>query len=74
MTETLGFLLAEAAATLSRAGFAEPQRRARRLVAAALDLTPTELFAHPEQVLDEEKNPTTPTYTFSTRNNTCDKQ
>jgi release factor glutamine methyltransferase len=55
VTETLGSLLAEAAATLSRAGFAEPRRRARRLVAAALDLTPTELLAHPEQVLDEQR-------------------
>jgi release factor glutamine methyltransferase len=55
VTETLGSLLAEAAATLTRAGFAEPRRRARRLVASALDLTPAELLAHPEQVLDEQR-------------------
>ena len=54
MTETLGSLLAEAAATLTQAGFAEPRRRARRLVASALDLTPAELLAHPEQVLGEQ--------------------
>jgi release factor glutamine methyltransferase len=55
MTETLGSLLDEAAATLTRAGFAEPRRRARRLVALALDLTPAELLARPEQVLDEQR-------------------
>jgi len=55
VTDTLGSLLAEAAATLSRAGFAEPRRRARRLVASALDLTPAELLAHPEQVIDEQR-------------------
>ena len=55
MTETLGSLLAEASATLSRAGFAEPRRRGRRLVAAVLDLTSSELLAHPEQVLDEQR-------------------
>ncbi len=55
MTETLGSLFAEAAATLTRAGFAEPRRRARRLVASALDLAPAELLAHPEQVLDKQR-------------------
>jgi release factor glutamine methyltransferase len=55
VTETLGSLLAEAAATLTRAGFAEPRRQARRLVASALDLTPAQLFAHPERVLDEQR-------------------
>jgi release factor glutamine methyltransferase len=55
VTETLGSLLAEAAATLMEAGFAEPRRRARRLVASALDLTPAELLAHPEQMLDEQQ-------------------
>jgi release factor glutamine methyltransferase len=55
VTETLGSLLAEAAATLTRAEFAEPRRRARRLVASALDLTPAELLAHPERVIDEQR-------------------
>ncbi len=53
--KTLGSLLAEAAATLTRAGFEEPRRRARRLIASALDLTPVELLSHPERVLDEHQ-------------------
>lgn len=55
MTETLGSLLAEVAATLSRAGFAEPRRAARRLVASALDLIPAELLGYPERGLDERR-------------------
>ncbi len=55
MTETLGSLLAEVAATLSQAGFAEPRRAARRLLAAALDLTPAELLGHPERGLDQQR-------------------
>jgi release factor glutamine methyltransferase len=52
---TLGSLLGEAACKLSRAGFAEPRRAARRLVASSLDLTPAELLAHSEQALDEQQ-------------------
>ena len=52
---TLGALLGEAASMLSRAGFAEPRRLARRLVASILDLPPAELLAHPEQVLNERQ-------------------
>ena len=55
MTETLGLLVAEAAAPLAQVGFAEPRRRARRLVASALDLAPAELLAHPERVIDEQR-------------------
>jgi release factor glutamine methyltransferase len=55
VTETLGSLVAEAAAILARAGFAEPRRRARRLVASALDLAPAELLAHPERMIDEQR-------------------
>ena len=55
MTETLGSLVAEAAATLAQVGFAEPRRRARRLVASALDLAPAELLADPERVIDEQR-------------------
>ena len=40
---------------LSRAGFAEPRRAARQLVASTLDLTPAELLGHSEQVLDEQQ-------------------
>jgi release factor glutamine methyltransferase len=53
--ETLGSLLGEAASTLSRAGFAEPRRLARRLVASALGLTPAELLGRPEQVVDQQQ-------------------
>jgi len=51
VTDTLGAILAEAAAALSTAGFDEPRRRARRLVAGSLGLSPTELLGHPEHGL-----------------------
>jgi release factor glutamine methyltransferase len=53
--ETLGSLLGEVAATLSRAGSAEPRRAARRLVASTLDLTPSELLGRSDRVLDEQQ-------------------
>jgi release factor glutamine methyltransferase len=53
--ETLGSLLGDAASRLSRAGFAEPRRAARRLVASTLDLTRAELLGYSEQVLDEQQ-------------------
>jgi len=37
---------------LSRAGFIEPRRRARQLVASVLELTPAVLVGRPEQLLD----------------------
>jgi release factor glutamine methyltransferase len=52
VTDTLGALLAEAAAALSEAGFDEPRRRARRLVAGLLKLSPTQLLGHPERGLE----------------------
>jgi release factor glutamine methyltransferase len=52
---TLGSLLGEAASKLSRAGFAEPRRAARRLVTSSLDLTHAELLGHSEQALDEQR-------------------
>ena len=55
MRQTLGSLLEEAASLLSLAGFTEPRRQARRLVASVLDLTPAELLGHPEQVADEQQ-------------------
>jgi release factor glutamine methyltransferase len=54
--ETLGTLLSDVASTLSRAGFAEPRRLARRLVASVLDLSSAELLAYPERLLDEQQN------------------
>ena len=52
MTETLGSLLAAVAAALSRAGFEEPRRVARRLIVSALDFAPAEFFGQPERMLD----------------------
>lgn len=48
---TLGNAIDHAATTLSAAGLDEPRRRARRLVAAALGLSPVEVFAYPERQL-----------------------
>jgi release factor glutamine methyltransferase len=48
---TIGSAIAEAAAALAGAGFDEPRRRARRMSAAALGLSETEIFAHPERSL-----------------------
>ncbi len=49
--DTLGSVLDEATAKLSAAGFDEPRRRARRLVAGCLDITLTELLSQTEQPL-----------------------
>jgi release factor glutamine methyltransferase len=49
VSETIGAALDRVAATLAASGFDEARRRARRLVAAALCLSPAELFAHPER-------------------------
>ena len=52
LAETLGSLVAMAAGELAAAGFEDPRRHARRLVAAALSLTPAELFLHPGRIAD----------------------
>lgn len=52
VTERLETVLADAAAVLSDAGFGEPRRRARRLIACILDLSATELLARPERRID----------------------
>jgi release factor glutamine methyltransferase len=52
VTDTVGSFLDDAAAALASAGVAEPRRRARRLVAEILDLSATELFGHPEHMLE----------------------
>ena len=49
VTDTLGSILAEAAAALRTAGVDEPRRRARRLIAGVLELSPSELVSHPER-------------------------
>jgi release factor glutamine methyltransferase len=53
MADTVGSTLADAAHALAAAGFDEPRRRARRLVAAALGLSATEVFVHPERAVGE---------------------
>lgn len=50
---TVGDALNDAAAALNSAGFDEPRRLARRVGAAALRLSLTEVFAHPERTLTE---------------------
>jgi release factor glutamine methyltransferase len=50
--ETLGAILAEAAAALSKAGLDESRRRARRLVAESLGLSPAALLSRPRQGLE----------------------
>jgi release factor glutamine methyltransferase len=54
--ETRGSLLAEAAAALSLAGFEEPRRRARRLVASALAISPAGLFSDPDCAVGEHQS------------------
>lgn len=51
MKQTIGAVLREAAQALHMAGFDEAPRRARRLVAAALRLSPAEVFGYPERIL-----------------------
>lgn len=51
MADSYDVMVAEAATALARAGSTEPRRYARRLVAAALDLTPPELLMRSEQAI-----------------------
>src|SRR5262249_61856740 len=44
-----------AAGALSAAGFADPRRHARRLVASALSIAPSDLFGHPERIVNEDE-------------------
>ena len=50
---TVGSALDECAATLAAAGLDEARRRARQLLAAALDLPAAEIFAHPERAIGD---------------------
>ncbi|MBO0737762.1 MAG: peptide chain release factor N(5)-glutamine methyltransferase [Alphaproteobacteria bacterium] len=54
-TETLGRLIATAADELSASGLADPRRQARRMVAAALELSQADLFGHPDRVVDNDQ-------------------
>jgi release factor glutamine methyltransferase len=53
--ETIGSTLGEVAARLASAGFDEARRRARRLLAAALDLSATEVFARLDRMITENE-------------------
>ena len=55
MAATIGALIEEAAAKLAAAGFDEPRRRARRIVGAALGLTPDAVFARPERPIGSDE-------------------
>jgi release factor glutamine methyltransferase len=52
VTETRSVLVAEVAAHLCAAGFREPRRHARRLIAAALAISQADLFGHPDRAVD----------------------
>jgi release factor glutamine methyltransferase len=53
--ETRGSLVAEAAAELSAAGFADARRQARRLISEALSITQSDLFGHPDRAIGDEQ-------------------
>ena len=53
--ETIGSTLGEVAAALAGAGFDEARRRARRLLAVALGLSPTEVFARLDRMITEDE-------------------
>ena len=53
--ETRDALVAQVAVALSAAGFEEPRRHARRLVASALAISRTDLFGHPDRAVDEQQ-------------------
>jgi release factor glutamine methyltransferase len=49
---SVGAAIEHAASALTKAGIDEPRRRARALLATALDLSTAEIFAHPERLLN----------------------
>jgi release factor glutamine methyltransferase len=55
MVETVGSLVAVSTSALSAAGYEDPRRHARRLVASALSITRTDLFGHPDRVVDDHQ-------------------
>lgn len=52
---TVGWVLGEIAGALTEAGFDEARRRARRLLAAALGLTPEEVFARIDRMITKDE-------------------
>lgn len=55
LPHTIDSTLGTVADALAEAGFDEARRRARRLVAIALGLTPERVFARPDRVLSEDE-------------------
>jgi release factor glutamine methyltransferase len=54
--ETIGSTLITVSQALDEAGFDEPRRRARRVIAAALSLTATEVFAEIDRMVTETES------------------
>jgi release factor glutamine methyltransferase len=52
---SLGAAVTEGASVLTKAGIDQPRRRARRLIAAVLDLSPAAVIAHPERLLGADE-------------------
>lgn len=52
---TRAALIAETAAELSLAGFTDPRRHARRLVASALAISPADLFGYPDHAVEDRE-------------------
>jgi release factor glutamine methyltransferase len=52
MTDTVASMIAEAAAALSKAGFDEPRRLGRRLIAGAMNISASELLMTSDHALD----------------------
>jgi release factor glutamine methyltransferase len=55
MAATLNSLLLETSTALSAAGFGEPRRHARRLLASALTISQADLLGNPDQGLDDQQ-------------------
>jgi release factor glutamine methyltransferase len=55
MVETVGSLVAVSTGALSAAGYEDPRRHARRLVASALSITQAELFGRLDRVVDDHQ-------------------
>jgi release factor glutamine methyltransferase len=55
VTATLGWLLVEASTALSAAGFGDPRRHARRLLASALGIPYAHLVGNPDRELDDRQ-------------------
>jgi release factor glutamine methyltransferase len=54
--ETIGSVTSTVAQALTEAGFDEPRRRARRVIAAALALSPTEVFAGLDRMVTDAES------------------